>query len=168
MQAAKQRERHLYVATPDSLVSVTGTIFAVNSGTKGSRVSVVEGEVHVNHAGTERVLHPGDQTTTQASLEQVPIKDEIAWSRKAEQYVKLLAALTTLRKEVDQKASQPEARYSTPFQPAARRDCALRRLPNLAPLSRVAQDHAGWHQSNPGCASGEKDQANGGGVRGLL
>jgi hypothetical protein len=115
VQAAKQRERHLYVATPDSLVSVTGTIFSVNSGTKGSRVSVVEGEVHVNHAGTDRVLHPGDQTTTQASLELVPIKDEIAWSRQSEKYVKLLSGLASLREEVSRKVSQPEVRYSTRF-----------------------------------------------------
>jgi hypothetical protein len=115
VQAAKQRERHLYVATPDSLVSVTGTIFSVNSGTKGSRVSVVEGEVHVNHAGTDRVLHPGDQTTTQASLELVPIKDEIAWSRQSEKYVKLLSGLASLRDEVNRKVSQPEVRYSTRF-----------------------------------------------------
>lgn len=115
VQAAKQRQRHLYVATPDSLVSVTGTIFSVNAGTKGSRVSVVEGEVHVNHAGNERVLHPGDQTTTQASLEAVPIKDEISWSRQSQQYISLLAGLATLRKEVEQKAAQPEVRFSTRF-----------------------------------------------------
>jgi hypothetical protein len=115
VEAAKQRQRHLYVATPDSLVSVTGTIFSVNSGTKGSRVSVVEGEVHVNHAGDERVLHPGDQTTTQASLEMVPIKDEIAWSRQSEKYVRLLAELASLRREVDSRAARPEVRYSSRF-----------------------------------------------------
>ncbi|HYY57941.1 MAG TPA: FecR domain-containing protein [Pyrinomonadaceae bacterium] len=115
VQAAKQRQRHLYVATPDSLVSVTGTIFSVNSGTKGSRVSVVEGEVHVNHAGSERVLHPGDQTTTQASLELVPIKDEIAWSRQSERYVKLLSDLAAMRNEVNARVAQPEVRFSTRF-----------------------------------------------------
>jgi hypothetical protein len=115
VQAAKQRQRHLYVATPDSLVSVTGTIFSVNAGTKGSRVSVVEGEVHVNHAGGERVLHPGDQTTSQASLNLVPIKDEISWSRQSEQYVKLLSELASLRREVEQKATAPEVRFSTRF-----------------------------------------------------
>jgi FecR protein/Protein of unknown function (DUF3352)/Putative zinc-finger len=115
VEAAKQRSRHLYVATPDSLVSVTGTIFSVNSGTKGSRVSVVEGEVHVNHAGDERVLHPGDQTTTRASLELVPIKDEIAWSRRSEKYVRLLAELASLRQEVNRKATQPGVRFSTRF-----------------------------------------------------
>ncbi|MBA3440835.1 MAG: FecR domain-containing protein [Pyrinomonadaceae bacterium] len=113
VQAAKQRSRHLYVATNDSLVSVTGTIFSVNSGTKGSRVSVVEGEVHVDHNGKNRVLHPGDQVATHASLEPVAVKDEVAWSRNAERYSELLAEVQTLRRELNEKVSRPELRYTT-------------------------------------------------------
>ena len=113
VEAAKQRGGHLYVATDDALVSVTGTIFSVNNGTKGSRVSVIEGEVHVNHAGDEKVLHPGDETTTNASLEQVPIQEEFGWSRNAERYVKLIGELTALRKELNEEVPRPGVRYST-------------------------------------------------------
>ncbi len=113
VQAAKQRSKHLFVATPDSLVSVTGTIFAVNSGTKGSRVSVVEGEVHVNHDGKEVVLHPGDQETTRQSIERVPVKDEIAWSRDASRYMAMLEELKKLRTDLDTQVARPGVRYST-------------------------------------------------------
>ncbi|MDT4896462.1 MAG: hypothetical protein QOH25_1539 [Acidobacteriota bacterium] len=113
VEAAKQRGGHLYVATDDALVSVTGTIFSVNNGTKGSRVSVIEGEVHVNHAGDEKVLHPGDQTTTSTSLEMIPVQEEVSWSRNAERYAKLMVELTALHRELDQKVPRPGVRYST-------------------------------------------------------
>ncbi|HEX4964233.1 MAG TPA: FecR domain-containing protein [Thermoanaerobaculia bacterium] len=113
VQAAKQRPRHLYVATRDALVSVTGTIFAVNSGTKGSRVSVVEGEVHVAQGAKDTVLHPGGQVATHASVQAVPVKDEIAWSRNAKQYQDLLAELTALGKDIDARVERPGLRYST-------------------------------------------------------
>ena len=113
VKAAKQRNRHLYVATRDAEVSVVGTIFAVNSGTKGSRVSVVEGEVHVQQGKKDSVLHPGDQMTTHASVERVPVKNEVAWSRNAKQYDQLLAELTALGKDIDARVERPGLRYST-------------------------------------------------------
>src|SRR5262249_38105158 len=101
VQAAKQRPRHLYVSTGDCLVSVTGTVFAVNHGTKGSRVSVVEGEVRVEQARRTSVLHPGDQVTTHASVAAVPVAQEIAWSRDAAHYRVMLAALGSVGREID-------------------------------------------------------------------
>ena len=115
VEAAKQLNGRLYVQTPDSLVSVKGTIFGVESGTKGSRVSVVEGEVKVNHAGKDETLLPGDQTTTSAGLEKTPVEQNVAWSRNASRYVSLVSELTKLRKEINQKVPRPGVRYTSRF-----------------------------------------------------
>src|ERR1051325_4066816 len=112
VEAAKQGKQHLFVDTGDSHVSVTGTVFSVNSGTKGSRVSVIEGEVHLDHAGNERVLRGGEQATTNISIEKIPVKDEVAWSRKAASYAAKLAALSSLNKELG-KVQMPGVRNST-------------------------------------------------------
>ncbi len=57
------------MTTSDCEVAVKGTIFAVNHGLKGSRVSVIEGEVEVRQGGTESMLLPGDQLTTDDRLQ---------------------------------------------------------------------------------------------------
>ncbi|HYP02091.1 MAG TPA: FecR domain-containing protein, partial [Pyrinomonadaceae bacterium] len=133
VEAAKQGRKHLFVATPDSLVSVKGTIFAVGSGTKGSRVSVVEGEVHVNHSGSDKVLKPGDQTTTGASLVPVSVSADVAWSRNATRYAKMVTELAALRKDVAQQVPHPGVRYSTRFLDLAPEGTVLyAALPNLA------------------------------------
>jgi hypothetical protein len=101
-----------FVETNDSLVSVTGTTFAVNTGTKGSRVSVIEGEVHVDRNGKEKVLRAGEQTTTNAAIDTVPVKEEVAWSRNAAQYAQVLDALSSLKHELNA-VSKPGVRNST-------------------------------------------------------
>jgi ferric-dicitrate binding protein FerR (iron transport regulator) len=113
VRAAKQRERHLFVETRDALVSVTGTIFSVNNGTKGTRVSVIEGEVRVKQARRDTILHPGHQVATHPSVQPVPVKQEIAWSRNAAEYQQLLAELTALGQEIDARVARPGLRYST-------------------------------------------------------
>lgn len=125
VEAAKQgSKKHLFVATDDSLVSVTGTIFSVNSGTKGARVSVIEGSVNVTHGGNTSVLRPGDQLATHQSIDQVQVKEEVKWSENREKYSKMLDAVAALRKEIDANVQRPGVRYST-------------RLLDLAPAGTV-------------------------------
>jgi hypothetical protein len=111
VEAAKQKG-NFFVETSDSLVSVTGTTFAVNAGTKGSRVSVIQGEVHLDHSGEDRVLRAGEQGATSTSIAAVPVKDEIAWSRNAARYAQTLADLTALQNEL-KTVAKPGVRYST-------------------------------------------------------
>jgi hypothetical protein len=54
VEAAKRRKGHLFVDTGDCRVAVTGTLFGVSAGVKGSRVSVVQGEVHVAQDSQEQ------------------------------------------------------------------------------------------------------------------
>ena len=116
VEAAKQEPgRHLWVSTNDCTVAVVGTVFAVDAGTRGSRVSVFEGTVHVEQAGRpERVLKPGNQATTSQRVRPVALKDEVDWSARREQHMALLAGVALLQKEL---AALPaaEKRYDSPF-----------------------------------------------------
>jgi ferric-dicitrate binding protein FerR (iron transport regulator) len=110
VQAAKRKTGHLYVATADCRVAVTGTVFSVTNGVKGSRVSVVQGEVHVTQDNSnEKILHPGDQAVTSPSLEPVSVKDDIAWSRNREKLVQQLENLRAGLAEIQ----MPQLRYSS-------------------------------------------------------
>jgi len=112
VEAAKQKDVQLFVESGDSLVSVTGTVFSVNNGTKGSRISVIEGEVNLNHAGSDRVLRPGEQVTTNPAISTIPVKDEVAWSRNADRYAAVLNGLASV-KDALKKVQQPGVRTST-------------------------------------------------------
>ena len=98
VQAAKQRSGRLYVATDDGLVSVKGTIFSVNHGTKGSRVAVIEGVVRADFGGSTTDLRPGDEATS-SGVAKVPIQNEIAWSKNSAKYLALLGDFAVLQKQ---------------------------------------------------------------------
>jgi hypothetical protein len=112
VQAAKRKTGHLYVAAKDCRVSVTGTVFSVNSGMKGSRVSVIEGEVRVASAGANSVLHPGDQLSTSFAVGSVPVEKEIAWSQDLDKHLALLAEFSHLFHKLEA-VQMPGLRYQS-------------------------------------------------------
>jgi FecR protein/Putative zinc-finger len=112
VQAAKRTSGHLYVKTPDCRVAVTGTLFSVNAGIKGSRVAVLQGTVKVMHSGVDSVLHAGEQIATTENLGSAPMEQQIAWSHDREKYLPLLAALALLEHRIGDIAL-PQPRYSS-------------------------------------------------------
>jgi FecR protein/Putative zinc-finger len=138
VQAAKRKNGHLYVAAKDCRVSVTGTVFSVNSGIKGSRVSVIEGEVRVAEAGVTKVLHPGDQLSTNASVAAVPVTREIAWSQNADQHLALLAEFVHLGNKLAA-VQMPGLRYQSKLLPLLPSDTVLyASIPNLGDAAQQA------------------------------
>jgi len=114
VQAAKRRSGHLYVRTADARVAVTGTVFSVNSGIKGSRVSVIEGTVRVAQASGEAVLGAGDQVTSNAAVGEVPVREEVAWSENRDRYLALLAEFSKLQRNIE-RIKLPDLRYESPL-----------------------------------------------------
>ncbi len=161
VQAAHRRTGHLYVDATDCFVSVTGTVFAVNRGTKGSRVSVIEGEVKVQRGGTQDVLHSGDQVATDQRMTPVSVQDEIAWSTNLDQHLALLKEFSVLRKNLEA-VRLPGLRYSSRLLKAVPDDTVLfASIPNygqaLSDASRMFQDRVqqspvlrAWWEKNAG------------------
>jgi hypothetical protein len=128
VEAAKRRTGHLYVDTTDCRVAVTGTIFGVSAGVKGSRVSVIQGEVHVSQGSADRVLKPGQQAVTTEGLEPEPVRSDIAWSRNRDRYYALLG----LRQAIES-VHLPDLRYSSKLLGRLPADTVLfASIPNLA------------------------------------
>jgi hypothetical protein len=144
VQAAKQRTGRLYVATDDCMVSVKGTIFSVNHGTKGSRVTVIEGVVRVSAGDQTTDLRAGDEQTSSSSVSKVPIRNEIAWSRNSAKYLALLGDFALLQKQFEAMPG-PGLRYSSDLLPYVPDDTAVyAAIPNLAATlgeaSQIFQD----------------------------
>ncbi len=112
VEAARQRRGRLEVSTHDCLVSVKGTIFGVSQGTKGSRVSVIEGEVKVDQDGASHLLHRGDQTATSATMKNTSVAEDISWSHNSAKYVALLGEFAAIQKRIEETPG-PGLRYQS-------------------------------------------------------
>jgi len=164
VQAAKQRTGHLFVRTDDSLVSVTGTVFAVAKGTKGTRVSVLEGEVHVDDGAGEKVLHGGDQTATQGIVARVSLEEEFSWSRDRVALLELAGEVARVQKQLAAVPAPWSGRTSTRLLDAMPDGTVLyAALPNisgtvadfydaLAPRLAANPVLASWWSEGPGAA----------------
>ena len=113
VEAADQRTGTLDVTTDELLVSVKGTIFSVHHGTKGSRVSVIEGEVRVEHGRQAQSLYPGDQFGSRVTMAALPLAAEIGWSSNADEYLALLEEFKELRTSLNQVMAAAEPRFSS-------------------------------------------------------
>jgi hypothetical protein len=140
VRAAPQRHGRLYVVTRDCQISVKGTIFAVDEGMKGSRVSVIQGEVEVEQGSDVQWLHPGDQLSTQASLTPVSLTQDISWSRDSAQYLALLGEFAGLHKQLEA-IPGPSPRYDSTLLKMVPADTMLYvAIPNIgATLSQADQ-----------------------------
>ena len=166
VQAAKQRTGRLYVATDDGLVSVKGTIFSVNHGTKGSRVAVIEGVVRVAYGDRTADLHAGEEATSNVSLAKVPIQNEIAWSKNAAKYLALLGDFAVLQKQIEA-IPGPGLRYTSDLFPYVPDHAVVyAAIPNLASTlgeaSRLFQDRL---QQSPALRNWWREQQHGKGPK---
>ena len=145
VEAAHRRSGHLFVATADCRVAVTGTVFSVSAGVNGSRVSVIQGEVRVSEDNQNKVLHPGEQAVTSTSLAPLSVRDDISWSRNRD---RLLKQLDALRTSID-KLHLPDLRYSSRLAGRLPASTAfLVSIPNLAQylgeVQTVFQQNTWW------------------------
>jgi hypothetical protein len=112
VEAAKRDTGHLYVKTPDCRVAVTGTVFSINTGIKGSRVAVLQGTVDVQHSGIDSLIQAGGQVATSDNLSPSPVAQQIAWSHDRDKYLPLLAQFATLERSIEQ-IPFPQSRFSS-------------------------------------------------------
>lgn len=164
VHAAKRRTGHLYVRTDDSLVSVTGTLFSVARGAVGTRVSVLEGEVHVDDGGSKKVLHGGDQAASQGAVAAVPFEEEFGWSRDRAALLELAGEVARVRQALAASPAAWRGRTSTRLLDAMPDGTVVyAALPNLsgtvadfydalAPRLAANPALASWWSEGPGAA----------------
>jgi uncharacterized protein (TIGR03435 family) len=121
VNAARQRTGHLYVDTKDVAVSVVGTVFLVGVEEAGSRVAVLEGKVQVKQGGLTKTLLPPEQMATNPLMEMPSLREQVAWSRYAQEHLALLPqeAASVAAKQAEKPVESVQTQ--SPPKPAAAR-----------------------------------------------
>ncbi len=110
--ASPQGSGTLDVFTDEFMVSVTGTIFEVAHGAKGSRVAVIEGSVDVLMEGSTSSLEPGEVLGTRTEAFARNLADELSWSKDADEYIAMLQEVVALQQDLQAVMDSPN-RFST-------------------------------------------------------
>lgn len=114
--ASPQGSGTLDVFTDEFMVSVTGTIFEVAHGAKGSRVAVIEGSVNVLLQGDTTSVEPGEimDSRVKPNIESfaLSVADEIAWSQDADLYIAMVQEVAALQQDLAA-VLDTQPRYST-------------------------------------------------------
>jgi hypothetical protein len=140
VRSAETAEHRLFVSGPDCLVSGKGSTFSLAAGTKGSRVTALDGTLTVDNNGQARAIHAGEQIATSASVLANPAKREISWSADSAKYASLLPSIAALQNEIDSRVTMPGVRFSTALLARVPEDTVLfASIPNLAPALRDAE-----------------------------
>lgn len=114
VEAARRKTRDLFVETEEMTVAVKGTIFTVEHGLKGSRVGVLEGSVLVESGrGASPLLEPGQQLASRSGLADRALREQVAWSRRYEQYRSLLDELEAVQSSLAERPFEHSLRHST-------------------------------------------------------
>lgn len=129
VNAARQGAGHLYVDTKDVAVAVVGTVFLVGVEDAGSRVGVLEGKVQVKQGGLTKTLMPPEQMATNPLMELPSLREQVAWSRYAQEHLALLPQEAApiiakqAEKPIENVQTQPAAKppQLNPPKPAAAR-----------------------------------------------
>jgi uncharacterized protein (TIGR03435 family) len=150
VNAAKQRNGHLYVHARDITVSVVGTVFFVKTEEAGSRVGVLEGLVAVSHVEISRKLGAGEEFSTPPPLQERPrsaaMFEEISWSRYAEEHRALLmqaAGPEPVKQELEKPAVRSPARQDAAPSPSEFDVISIRR-------SKRAETGSSFGDGGPG------------------
>src|SRR4029078_13209993 len=100
-------------------------------------------------AGSDHVLRPGDQATTNPAITTIPVKDEVAWSRNAAKYGAVLNGRASVKNAL-KSVPQPGVRNSTHLLDLMPENTVVyAALPNFANTivesHRVIQEHMSQH-----------------------
>lgn len=140
MAAAKRHRRDLFVRTGACTVAVKGTVFTVGHGLKGSRVAVLEGEVHVEKDGDRHVLKPGDQVATSTDLADEPLENQVAWSLSRDDWSALVREVDEAAAQVESEQIPPAIRYESRILDAMPANVVFyAALPNGGSLARFVE-----------------------------